>query len=570
VVNLEKQKKRVLVLCALPYTNGIPHIGNIVGSHLPADIFARFCRLKGYETLFIGGTDENGAPTEIVARELKISPKKLTDILHEIHKQIYEWLYISYDYFSRTSSLTHHKVTQEFFKKLYRREYISKKNLIMPYCEKDKLFLPDRYVEGKCPYCGYEHAHGDQCEKCTKLLDPDKLIDPKCKICGNKPVFKETKHLFFKLNKLEKKIEKWIESNRKWREHVRSLSLAWIKEGLKERCITRDLEWGVKVPLKGYENKVFYCWFDAPIGYLSFTIEWVEKNRRPQEWKSYWQDKNAFIVNWMGKDNIPFHTIFWPGMLIAHGDLNLPSYVAGLQYCNYEGSKISKSRGWGIFCEKLPMTEIDVDIWRFYFTFLIPETSDTNFRWEEFKNKVNNELIGNIGNFIYRTLSFIWKYFDGTIESGKLKKEDKKLIKKIVHSIRIVEKNLESFELRKGLIEILNISSMGNKYFQENKPWELIKVDKERCKTIIWICAYICKVLAILMSPYLPKTAERIKNQLNLTELKWKDLQDLNFKKKHKINSPEILFEKLTEEKIEKLKNIVTKPTPLEEFLQER
>jgi methionyl-tRNA synthetase len=569
VVEFAGQKpKRILVLCALPYTNAIPHIGNIVGSHLPADIFARYCRLKGDEIVFIGGADENGTPTEIAALELKITPKELTDVLYKIHKQIYEWFEISYDNFSRTSLPIHHQTTQEFFKKLYDNGFISEGTLKLPYCEKDQLFLPDRYVEGTCPNCGYPNARGDQCDKCTTLLDPDQIINPKCKICGSTPIIKESKHLFLEFNKLEPKIEKWIRSNRMWREQVTSLALGWIKEGLKKRCITRDLKWGVPVPLKGYEDKVFYVWFDAPIGYLSFTKEWSEKIGKPDEWKKYWQDKDARIYNFLGKDNIPFHTIFWPGMIIAHGELNLPYDVVGLQYCNYEGDKISKSRNWGIFCEKVVQVGLEADIWRYYFTYLIPEVRDTEFRWEDFENRINGELVANIGNFIYRTLSFIWNNFDGVIEKGELKNGDKKLLKDIESSAEKIEELLDEVRLRDALVEILRISSEGNKYFQENKPWELVETDKERCKSVLYVCANLCKALGVLLSPYLPKASKEIFRQLNVEkEISWSDVA-VELPAKHKINEPRILFEKLTKERLEKLKVETTKTTPLIEFFK--
>ena len=332
-----KKKERILVLCALPYTNGIPHIGNLVGSHLPADIFARFCRLKGAETLFVGATDENGTPTEVAALELGKTPRELTDVLYRVHKDIYDWFEISYDNFSRTSSPTHHRTTQEFFLKVHGNGYVSEGVMRLPYCESDKIFLPDRYVEGTCPVCGYEHARGDQCESCSTLLDPVQLIRPRCKVDGSTPVFKDTKQLFLELGKVQGKLERWIGSRKTWKPQVTSLAKGWIREGLRKRSITRDLRWGVPVPLDGYRDKVFYVWFDAPIGYVSATKEWAEERGRPGLWKKYWLDRRTKVYNFLGKDNIPFHTIFWPGMLFAHGGLNLPYDVVGQQFCNYEG-----------------------------------------------------------------------------------------------------------------------------------------------------------------------------------------------------------------------------------------
>ncbi len=560
------KKEKILICCALPYTNAIPHIGNVVGSHLPADIFARFCRLIGKEVVFVGGADENGTPTEVAAIELKISPRQLTDVLYQIHKKVYEWFEISYDNFSRTSLPIHHKTTQDFFWKIYKNGYISEGKMKMPYCEKDNLFLPDRYVEGTCPNCGYEHARGDQCERCTKLLDPDQLINPKCKICGSTPVIKETKHLFLRLDKLEPKLKKWIESNKIWRESVKSLALGWIKEGLRERCITRDLKWGVPVPLKGYEDKKFYVWFDAPIGYVSSTKEWAEKIGKPDEWKRYWTGKTK-IFNFLGKDNIPFHTIFWPAILIADGEFNLPYDVIGLQYLNYEGNKISKSRKWGIFCEKVVEAGLAADVWRYYFIYLIPETKDTEFRWEEFENRVNGELVGNIGNFVHRTLSFIWNYSDKKIEKVE-SKDGEKLLTDVRKRTKNVYKLLDEVRLRDALNEILFIASEGNKFFQDNKPWELVKTDRKKCKSVLYYCANLCKVLGVLLSPYLPKASEEIFRQLGLKErIVWEEIEK-EIKNGQKIEEPKVVFEKLTKEKLAELKEKTTKPVNLKELFE--
>ena len=568
------KNERVLVLCALPYTNAVPHIGNIVGSHLPADIFARYCRLRGRETLFIGGADENGTPTEVATIELKVSPRLLTDVLYKIHKQIYEWFGISYDNFSRTSTQTHHKTTQEFFDKIYENGYISEGTLRLPYCEHDKLFLPDRYVEGVCPYCKYTRARGDQCEQCTRLLDADQLLKPQCKICGNTPIIKESKHLFLELEKLTSQLEKWVKSNTHWRTQVTALTFGWIKEGLKRRCITRDLKWGVPVLLEGYTDKVFYVWFDAPIGYLSFTKEWAEINGRLEEWKEYWDEKigrGTKIYNFIGKDNIPFHTIFWPAMIMAHGELKLPYNVIGLQYCNYEGDKISKSRNWGIFCEKLPMSGIDSDVWRYYLTYLIPETKDSDFKWEDFENRINAEYVGNIGNFIHRTSTFIWNYFGGELLKVELNK-DERILKEIELTKNKVEELLDDVRLRDALAEILSLSDKGNRYFQENRPWNLIKgseVERKKCAYVLYVCAILSKSLAILLLPFIPKTSEKILKQLNVGDkVKWEDIGKPISTKQYKINEPHVLFEKLTKKKIEELKTTVTKMTPLKEFLE--
>lgn len=544
--------------------NNLPHIGNLVGSHLPADIFARFCRLKKWEIVFIGGSDENGTPSEITAQKLGITPKKLCDTLYEIHKKIYEWFNISYDNFSRTSRPIHHKTTQEFFLRIHKNGFISEGTLKLPFCPKCKRFLPDRYVEGTCPHCDYENARGDQCENCGNLLDPEQLINPKCSLCGTTPTFKDVKHLFIDLPKLSSRLEKWIKSNKHWKEQVTALALSWIKEGLKPRCITRDLKWGVKVPLKEYEDKVFYVWFDAPIGYISSTKEWSQKIGRPKEWEKYWKDSRVKIYNFLGKDNIPFHTIFWPGMLIANGEFNLPYQVIGLQYCNYEGRKISKSKGWGVFCDRILDAGLDPDIWRYYFIHLIPETRDTEFKWKEFEHRINNELVANLGNFIYRTLSFVWHNFDCKVpDPGKLDSTDERLVNTIKKYVERIGKLLEEVRLRDALSETINLSIEGNKYFQQAQPWKLTK----KARAAIYISVNLCRTLAILIKPYLPGSSEKLWEILNLEEEQsWDDAAELKIKPGHKIKKPEILFKKLKKEDIEKVKEIVTKVTPLEKI----
>ncbi|MDA4114414.1 MAG: methionine--tRNA ligase [Thaumarchaeota archaeon] len=563
----ESAKKRVLVLCALPYTNAVPHVGNIVGSHLPADIFARYSRLKGYETLLIGGADENGTPTEVAALELKVSTQRLTDVFYAVHKRIYDWFEISYDNFSRTSLPVHHKTTQDFFLRIYEKGYITAGTLTLPYCENDKLFLADRYVQGTCPVCGYEFARGDQCENCATLLEPSQLINPKCKIDGSTPVFRDSENLFLELHKLEGGLETWITGQEHWRRQVTSLALAWIKEGLKKRSITRDLKWGVPVPLKGYEDKIFYVWFDAPIGYISSTKEWAQKSGTPEAWKPYWLDQSTIIYNFLGKDNIPFHTIFWPGMLMAHGEFNLPYDVVGLQYCNYEGDKISKSRNWGIFCEKVIESGLEPDIWRYYLTYLIPETKDTEFKWDEFENRVNNELVANIGNFVHRTLTFTSNFLGGVVEPAEPGEEEEELQRRILTEVDKADEALRDVRLRDAMKNILQVATLGNEYFQRSQPWVLIKQDQQRCRQVIYSCVNVCRILAILLRPYLPASSKKIYGFLNLEgEPTW-DAVRLPMGRTV-IEKPEILFKKFEKPEIERIKSIVTKSTDAKDYFR--
>jgi len=525
--------------------NNVPHIGHIVGCHLPADIFARFQRLFGNECIFIGGTDEHGTPSEVQAQKLGITPKELCDKLYQVHKKVYDWFNLSYDNFTRTSKPLHHEITRKFFLKIYENGYVEEREVELPFCPKCERVLPDRYVTGTCPYCGYEGARGDQCEHCTKLLSPNELVDPKCVICSSSPVFKKFKHLFLRLDKLEGKIREWIESQEHWSLPVKNAALGWLKEGLKPRSITRDLKWGVKVPLKGWEDKVFYVWFDAPIGYITGAKELGKED--------FWKGE-ARIYHFIGKDNIPFHTVWWGGMLIANGEYSLPYQVVGLQYLNYEGRKISKSKKWGVFCEKLPKTDIPPDVWRFYLAHLIPETRDSEWKWEEFKEKVNKELVGNVGNFINRVVSFTHSNFGGRLEKTEL---DEGVIERCDELVDRIREEIEKVHIRKALKLCLEISDLGNKYFQEKKPWET------KDKKVIYTCANIVKKLAICLWPFLPESMEKVANAFGF-ELKWEEVKrELGGKSIKKLPP---LFPQLKD--IERLKEVVTKPTPLEDYFQ--
>lgn len=563
-------KERILITCALPYVNNVPHIGNIAGSHLPSDIFARLCRLAGYETIFIGGSDEHGTPIEVSAERAGVSPKELCDRYYRVHKEIYDWLDISYDNFSRTSLPEHHETTREIFTKIYERGYISEGTLKLPYCERDERVLPDRFVEGICPRCGYEDARGDQCEKCSTLLNPDELRSPRCAICGTEPIFKEVKHLFLNLDKLEPMLKKWIKGNEDlWSAQVVKMALGWIREGLKPRCITRDIKWGVKVPVKGYEDKVFYVWFDAPIGYISSTKEWAKNIGKPNEWKRFWQAEDSKIFHFIGKDNIPFHTIFWPGMLMANGEYTLPYRVAGLQYLNYEGDKISKSKGWGIFCENLSKAELNSDVWRFYLTLLIPETNDTEWKWREFQERVNKELVANLGNFVYRTFSFIKNNFEGRVPEGKLEKKDEEVLGLGERYASEVRGLIWDIRLRDGLRKVLELSDRGNKYFQESEPWKALKEDKEKAANTLYVCANLCYDIAILLSPFLPKSSQEICRQLGVSLGSLDDVGKRRIGPGQKLGEPMPLFPKLDDEAIERIKGITTRVTEYEEMFKE-
>jgi methionyl-tRNA synthetase len=566
----DRSSEKILVTCALPYVNNVPHIGNIAGSHLPADIFARLCRLAGLNTVFIGGSDEHGTPAEVTAERLGISPRELSDFYFKIHRDIYNWLDISYDNFSRTSLPLHHETTLDFFQRIFENGYISESELRLPYCESCSRVLPDRYVEGVCPKCEYEHARGDQCERCSTLLNPEELKSPRCAICGEGPKIRDSKHLFLNLDKLEPRLREWIESKKgEWTEQVVNMAMGWLNEGLKPRSITRDIKWGVKVPFKGYQDKVFYVWFDAPIGYVSSTKEWALNKGEPELWRDYWQ-KDAKIFHFVGKDNIPFHTIFWPGILMARGGYTLPYRVAGLQYLNYEGDKISKSKGFGVFCENLPSAGLSSDLWRYYLTLLIPETNDTEWKWTEFQERVNNELVANLGNFMYRSLHFLHSKFDGIVPDPELKEDDIELLGKSQSNAAVVKDLIFDIHFREALRKVFELSDLGNKYFQENEPWKTINEDRVRAGTVLYVCANLCYDLAVLLSPFMPKTALEAVKQLNTRPGNLEDVGMGGVRAGLKINKPEPLFPKLDDKDIKEFREKTSKVTQYEEMIMKK
>ncbi|MEM1895988.1 MAG: class I tRNA ligase family protein [Nanopusillaceae archaeon] len=701
------KKEFILVTAALPYSNNVPHIGHIVGSHLPADIFARYQRFKGNYVVFIGGTDEHGTPTEIEAIKKNTTPEKITEFYYNIHKKIYDWFDISYDSFSRTSkSEIHYEITKNIFLRILCAGFISEKIDNLPFDPLTGRFLPDRYVIGKCPYCGYDKARGDQCENCGKLLDPKDLIEPKNSINGNPVIFKKTKHLYFRLDKLSEDLRIWLEKKKKdFSDLTYTTSKGMLDEGLKERSITRDIKWGIPVPYEDiwrfildkifnkldfsskdklfysiidslksidipiteedeekikaaieqnwpkidqiinninlyepYKNKVFYVWFDAPIGYLSFTIELLkeefdlkelenidisnckiinidkdfaeievnnikyvvyykefdgklyiedidpgyylsnikkiikilliekklEKAINKINWKRFWMEGK--IYHFLGKDNIPFHTLFWPGIIIASNKCNkrdnifekeikLPENVFGYAYLTYEGKKISKSQNWGIFCDSLIEANVDKDYWRFYLAYLIPENKDTSFKWDEFIEIINKELVNNIGNLTHRVLKFFWQNYKEI--RGNF---DKNVIKIAKDYYNIICSHLERGEISTALKKIIEMANKGNSLFQEKKPWENPEKNREFINGML---IYLITIY-VFLSFYIPKYAELFFNQINIKILDNKSLLELlENPEKLKIelkNEPKPLFSKIDQEYINKIKEVVTKP----------
>jgi len=567
-------KEKILVTAALPYINNVPHMGHIVGSHLPADIFYRYCNAKGYDTIFVGGSDEHGTPSAIAAKELGLPPQKLVDKLHEIHKKVYDKLLINYTNYSRTSNESHHENVKNFFEAINKKGFIHKEKVNIYFCENDNIFLPDRFIIGTCPKCDYDFANADQCENCTSVLTPNELVNPHCKSCGSTPIIKESEHLYIDLDKLSKKLNPWVEQQKEvWRHHVYSEAKKWINEGLRSRSITRDMDWGVKVPKEILEDKVFYVWFDAPIGYTTFTKELGE-----DVFNEYWKNPDSKIVHFLGKDNIPFHTIFWPAMLLANEELNLPSNVVGYNYSNFEGQKFSKSKGIGVFCYNLLDSDIDVDVLRSYLTTVIPETKDSDFRWEDFRRTTNGELIGKLGNFFNRTLNLIWKNFDGKLDYNNLSNLDDmdyKFIESIKNTPNIIGDLFFKTEFREAYRKIMHFASEGNIYINKTAPWSLIKEGKkDEAKKALYLALTLCKSLTIVSSPILPGSMQRMWNeQLNFNgslEKKeiWDESTKIDIGSGHKINKPRPLYNKIDDNELEKLERHFSKPHLLEELVK--
>ncbi|MEO0293774.1 MAG: methionine--tRNA ligase [candidate division WOR-3 bacterium] len=546
------KKAKVIVTGALPYANGPIHIGHFAGVYLPADIYTRFLKKKGKDVIYICGTDENGVPITIAAEKEGISPKELVTRYHNIIKDSLEKLGVKFENFSGTSRKIHYEFSQKVFLELYQKGYIEPKDSREFYCERCERFLPDRYVEGICPHCGYEEARGDSCDSCGSWLEADHLIEPRCKLCGATPVKKETKHWYLLLDKFQGDLEKWIEG-KNWKKTVKSYLKGWLKEGLKPRAITRDLEWGVPVPLPDVpKNKVLYVWFDAPLGYISSTIEWAEKKGEPEKWKEYWQDPETVLVHFIGKDNIVFHGIIWPAIIMGLGNFILPSEIPANEYLNLEGAKVSTSRNIAVWLHEY-LKDFPPDFLRYYLCCIMPETKDSEFKWKEFQERVNQELINNFGNFVNRTLKFIEKYYDGKIpEIGELSKEDKKILGEVNYVIDKIDKALSEFHFRNAIKLWMEISSIGNRYYDKMKPWETMKTSKERTNTTIYLCTHLIHILATIGELFVPFSAEKVLTMLNLKEKEWERLKEIEVPGGHKIKGIKPLFRKIEDSEIEK------------------
>ncbi len=560
---MKKEYKRILITAALPYANGKIHLGHLAGAYLPADIYARYQRLKKRDVLFICGSDEHGVPITITAENEKTTPQAIVDRYHELNKIAFEKFGMSFDNYSRTSLPLHHSSAQEFFLKMHKAGILKEKIEKQLYDQKAKMFLPDRYVEGTCPTCKAPDARGDQCEKCGTFLNPTDLIDPKSKISGDTPIVRETSHWYFPLGDYQQRLKDYIDEKNSedgWRDNVIKYCQSWFNDGLQDRAVTRDLQWGVEVPLEGYKDKVLYVWFDAVLGYISSTKEWSQKNGN-EKWKDYWTNEDTKYVAFIGKDNVVFHCIVFPAMLMAWNDNSdikyvLPTNVPANEFLNLEGQKFSKSRGWGVdvdeFLEKYP-----ADSLRYALAVNMPESRDADFYWKDFQAKHNNELADILGNFVNRTLTFVHKNFDGVVpQLYELSDSDTAFVNELSLKPETVGNLIEQYKFREAVLETMNLARSANKYFNDSEPWKTIKNNPERCSTTINLCLQAVRTLSVLFQPVMPGVAQRIHSLFNLPttseNFSWNNAAKLELKPGTKLGIPEILFTKIEDEIIQK------------------
>ena len=544
-----KKFKRYLITSALPYANGPIHIGHLAGVYIPSDIYARYLRLKDEDVISICGSDEHGVPITLKARQDNVHPQDIVDKFHKLNKSSFQRLGIAFDIYSRTSAKIHHETATEFFKKLYNEGKFIEKVTEQYYDSEAGQFLADRYITGTCPHCGNENAYGDQCENCGTSLSPTDLINPKSTISGSKPILRETKHWFLPLDKHEPFLKKWIlEDHKNWKTNVYGQCKSWLDQGLQPRAVSRDLDWGVPIPIEGVTGKVMYVWFDAPIGYISATKELTD------DWEKYWKDPETKMVHFIGKDNIVFHCIIFPAMLKDEGSYILPDNVPANEFLNLEGDKISTSRNWAVWLhEYLDEFAGKEDVLRYVLCANAPETKDNDFTWKDFQSRNNNELVAILGNFVNRAVVLTHNYFDGLVPPrGKLTSFDKDVIVEINTLKEKVETSLENYRFREALREAMNLARLGNKYLADTEPWKVIKEDKTRVGTILNISLQITANLSILLAPFLPNTVKKLERIINIPTGKWKNIGEENLiQEGHTLNKPELLFEKIEDQAIQ-------------------
>ncbi len=566
---MKNDPQKILVTAALPYANGKIHLGHLAGAYLPADIYVRYQRAMQRDVLFICGSDEHGVPITITAEQEKTTPQHVVDRYHALNKKAFEQFGMSFDNYSRTSLPLHHATAKEFFLKFHSAGILKEKKDQQLYDLKAKMFLPDRYVEGTCPVCKNTEARGDQCEQCGTFLNPTELIDPRSKISGERPVLRETSHWYFPLGRYQSALEEYVrEADQRdgWKENVLQYCRGWFKDGLQDRAVTRDLQWGVQVPLPGFEHKVLYVWFDAVLGYISGSKEWSEMTGNGEKWKNYWCDSSTKYVAFIGKDNVVFHCIVFPAMLMAwneNSDANrylLPTNVPANEFLNFEGQKFSKSRGWGIDVDEF-LSEFPADALRYTLALNLPESRDADFTWKDFQARTNNELADILGNFVNRTMTFTYRYFEGKVPqcSSALSQPDLDIRKAMSDTVAKASACFERYQFREGTVTIMNLARSANQYFDYSEPWKSVRTNPSQCATALYHCLELIRTLAIVFEPVLPFTSRRMWTMLNLpgTPLAsgWKTAANLCLSTGHRIGTPEILFTKIEDEQIAKHRN---------------
>ena len=560
---------KIVITAALPYANGPLHLGHLAGAYLPSDIYARFKRLQEREVLFVCGSDEHGVPITLAAQKENTTPQLIVDRYHELNKKTFENMGIDFDFYGRTSSKTHHEHASNFFLTLLEKGIFKKKSEEQLFDPKMEMFLPDRYVKGTCPNCGFEEAYGDQCEKCGTSLSAGALINPKSMLSDADPIMKTTEHWFLPLGEFEPWLREWMNSNTDWKSNVVGQCMSWIDSGLSDRAVTRDLSWGVKVPVDGTDGKVLYVWFDAPIGYISASIEWAVQKGNPDLWKDYWCNSETELYHFIGKDNIVFHCIMFPAMLKAHGEYVLPKNVPANEFLNLEGKKLSTSRNWAVWLHEY-LAEFDVDYLRYVICSTLPETKDSDFSWTDYQTRVNSELADILGNFLFRAVSFGNRFFEGVLPSlSNPSQIDLLTLDEISNQKFKIESNLEKFQFRQGLFELIHLARIGNRYFTEKAPWHSRKTNLEDCANTIHVSLQIAAALAYLMEPFMPAKSALLKKQLHLKDVSWSKINSSIINVGDSFGDAEILFSKIEDDKIQAQLDKLKMPQENEEIEQE-
>lgn len=552
---MDASSEKILVTAALPYANGPLHLGHLAGAYIPADVYVRYQRMKGADVLFICGSDEHGVPITIRADKEHVTPQAVVDRYHAVMASTFERMGVQFDNYSRTSLPLHHKISQDFFLNLYHKGHIKEQSVRQHYCTACHRFLPDRYIEGECPHCHQAGARGDQCEACGRWLEPEQLLDPKCKICGSSPELRTTKHWYFRLSEFQTKLEAWQAAKPEWKSNVREFCSGWFKEGLTDRPITRDIDWGIPVPLPDAAGKVLYVWFDAPIGYISSSVEWAQKQGTPERWKEYWCDPRTRLIHFIGKDNIVFHAIVWPAALMAHGEYVLPAQIPANEFLNIEGKKISTSRNWAVWGDDY-LDVFPPDPLRYYLQANAPENKDADFTWKDFQARNNGDLADVLGNLINRCLSFVEKNFENKVPpAGVPTPGDQAVLTAIGQASASIGAALDEFQVRRAVSELMDLARTGNKYFNDAAPWAALKTDRARCATILNTTLQLQAALALLMAPFLPFSAEKLWRMLNipgsLETQRWSALDQVRLPDLHALGTREILFSKIEDSVIE-------------------